>query len=135
MILIIIMLFIVGLYLYVNSGTKSYNCPNLLVQQGNEIWLQNTNMATVPGVNPIRFHSLDEYTEYLKWQTSQGRQCPVLQFQKSYNIQNEPEYKQIPYKLVDASRDNAPYNNNMYPGMDPHNQTSGQFTVLDVIKN
>jgi hypothetical protein len=74
MILIIIVLFIIGLYLYVRAGkTHSYQCPNLLVQHGNEIWLQNTNMATVPGINPMVFYSLDEYTDYL-----QNCQVPLL---------------------------------------------------------
>jgi len=133
MILIIVFLFIIGLYLYVNSGkTQNYHCPNLLVQQGNEIWLKNTNMATVPGINPMIFHSLDEYTDYLKWQQSQGKYCPVLEFQKVYDTQNNPMYKQKPAPLVDASRDNSPYNDNLYQGMDTHNQTIGQYTVLDV---
>jgi hypothetical protein len=136
MILIIIILFIVGLYFYLDSGNiHNYHCPNLLIQQGNKILLKDTNMATVPGVNPIVFHTLDEYTEYLKWQESQGKHCPVLTFQKKYDAQNEPVYTQIPEKLVDASRDHSPYNDNLYPGMDTHNQTIGQYTVLDVVKN
>lgn len=125
MILIILIFFIIGFYLYVNVGTHT-NCPNLLVQHGNKILLKNTND---PSVN-IVFHSLDEYTNYLQ---KKNNACPVLEIQKVYNAQNEPEYREKPALLVDATRGNSPYNDNLYPGMDPHNQTIGQYTMLDTI--
>jgi len=134
MFVIILFLFILGLYLYVNRKQDTSQCPDLLVQHGNEIWLQNTKEETVPGFNPMVFHSLDEYTNYRKWQASKGKTCPILELQKVYNAQNEPEYRQKPMTLVDASRGHSPYNDNMYPGMDPYNQTIGQYTVLDTIK-
>ena len=107
-------------------------CPNLLIQRGNEILLKNTNLADIPGVNPIVFHNLEEYTEFVEWQRSQGINCPVLHLKKSYNVQNDAVYKiQKPTLLLDASRNDPPYNENSYPGMDPHNQTIGQVTPLD----
>ena len=46
------------------------SCPDLLVQKGTKIYLYNTNRAEVPGVNPITFNNLEEYTEFLDWQKS-----------------------------------------------------------------
>jgi hypothetical protein len=107
-------------------------CPNVLIQHGNEIWLKNTNLAEIPGVNPIVFHNLDEYTQFVEWQRSQGIKCPVLHLQKSYNVQNDVVYKiKEPKLLVDATRDDPPYNTNSYPGFDPQNQTIGEETPLD----
>lgn len=134
----ILITFLLGLYvcLYYSSdqmieGFKP-RCPNILVQNGSEIWLKNTNLAEIPGVNPVVFHNLDEYTEFVEWQKSQGIQCPLLYLQKSYDAQNEPIYKmRPPIHLVDASRNDPPYNKNSYPGMDPMNQNIGDVTMLD----
>lgn len=136
--LFITVTFLSGLYVCMNhakalqEGFKP-RCPNLLIQNGNELWLKNTNLAEVPGVNPVVFHSLDEYTEFVEWQKSQGIQCPILYLQKSYNAQNEPIYKITPppIHLMDASRNDPPYNKNSYPGMDPMNQNIGDVTMLD----
>lgn len=61
------------------------SCPDLLVQKGTKIYLYNTNRAEVPGVNPIAFNNLEEYTEFLDWQKSQGIYCPVLYLQEVYD--------------------------------------------------
>jgi hypothetical protein len=119
-----------------NDLTEGFRprCPNVLIQRGNEIWLKNTNLADIPGVNPVVFHNLEEYTQFVEWQRSQGINCPVLHLKKSYDAQNEVVYKvQEPTLLLDASRNDPPYNTNSYPGMDPHNQTIGQVTPLDEI--
>ena len=136
--LFILIAFFSGLYYCLTQtaglieGFKG-RCPNILIQHGNEIWLKNTNLADVPGVNPMIFHNLDEYTEFVDWQKSQGIDCPLLYLQKSYNAQNEPVYhvKPPPLHLVDASRDDPPYNQNSYPGMDPTGQHIGETTMLD----
>ena len=46
-------------------------------------------MAEIPGVNPIRFKNLEEYTEFTDWQRSQGIRCPVLYLQYSYDAQGK----------------------------------------------
>ena len=130
--------FLLGLYVCLNYSsavmTEGFRprCPNVLIQNGNEIWLKNTNLADVPGVNPIIFHSLDEYTEFVSWQKSQGIKCPLLYLQKKYDPQNEIVYEQRdPILLLDASRNDPPYNQNSYPGIDPQNQNIGDVTMLD----
>lgn len=68
----------------IGSMTKS-RCPNLLVQKGSKIYLYNTALSEVPGVNPIMFDNLEEYTEFIDWQRSQGIRCPVLYLQETYD--------------------------------------------------
>lgn len=134
----IIITFMAGLYVCLNCSSSKIKegltprCPNLLVQNGNEIWLKNTNLADVPGVNPVIFHSLEDYLEFMDWQKSQGIKCPVLYLQKEYDAQNNPKYTQkSPTLLLDASRNDPPYNKNSYPGFDPLNQNIGDVTMLD----
>lgn len=128
-------------------------CPNLLIQKGAAFYLYNTELAEVPGVNPIEFHNLEEYVEFLKWQHSVGIRCPVLYLQQSYDTQNNRIYKIRPSVteiqaglppikqsnnttlLVDASRDDKPYNINSFPGIDTKNQYIGKITPLDVESN
>lgn len=133
--------FALGLYAILNYGSRSVRsmegfgprCPNILVQSGNEIWLKNTDLADVPGVNPMVFHNLEEYVEFVQWQRSRNINCPVLFFQKTFDPQNQPVYKvQHPSLLNDATRDDPPYNTNSYPGIDLENQDVGRNTVLDV---
>ena len=69
------------------------NCPNVLVQKGLIFYLFNTKRVTVPGVNPIRFESLQDYTEFIEWQRSQGILCPILFLKHAYDIQGNDVYK------------------------------------------
>lgn len=136
-------------------------CGNLLVREDNKIKLYNSNVVRVPGVNPIVFDTLDDYTEFVSWQKKQGIYCPVLALQETYDTQGEKTYTpsndfyikgsisddliQIPYTedennrltlspqpILDASRDNPPYNSNSYQGYDPTNQQVGKYTKLDI---
>ena len=74
----------------------SENCPDVLIQKGAALFLYNSKRANVPGVNPIRFSNLEEYTEFTEWQRSQGILCPILFLQHAYNAQGEPVYKARP---------------------------------------
>jgi hypothetical protein len=161
--LIIIIIFVLGLYFYSKNNdllskegfTNNKNklrCPNLLIQHGSSFYLYNTELQEVPGVNPIEFHNLEEYTEFLNWQRSVGIRCPVLYLQHSYDAQNNRVYKIRPSVtelqgglppvqhqekslLVDATRNNYPYNKNSLPGIDTHDQNIGIITPLDVQTN
>jgi hypothetical protein len=183
--IIIITIFLAGLYFCLNYTSKNMlegfennnkgSCPDVLIKQGNELVLRNTKLAEIPGVNPIRFKNLEEYTEFMDWQRSQGIRCPVLFLQYSYDAQGknvltvrpDPEDRQgglppvktqdptdnedlnaatvtvqknyTPYQLppkrmlLDANRDDPPYNNNQYPGFDPDNLYIGVDVPLDKI--
>jgi len=74
----------------------SGKCPDVLIQKGAAFFLYNSKRANVPGVNPIRFDSLEEYVEFTEWQRSQGILCPILYLQHAYNVQGEPVYKARP---------------------------------------
>jgi len=131
-------------------------CPNLLIQKGAKFYLYNTNLAEVPGVNPITFNNLEDYTEFLEWQRGAGIRCPVLYVQSTYNAQGERVYKARPSvsdlqgglppstpvplplrftQLVDASRQDGEYNQNGYPAYDQSSYYQGSITPLDQIKN
>ena len=131
----------------------SDRCPNILVQHGSEIFLYNSKVEKVPGVNPIRFKSLDDYSEFMDWLRGRGIRCPVLFLQFSYDAQGQAVYKMRPsptdlqgglspnvhyspapaalVQMMDASRDNPPFNNQMYDGFDPLNFNMGDYTPQD----
>lgn len=161
-ILLISVIFILGFLFIINNNPKAYNecfsnkyqCPNILIQKDNKIYLYNSKEVKVPGVNPIVFNNLDDYIEYTKWQRSQNIKCPILFLQHTYDTQGKSVYKARPdpldlqgglnqnapidsaidkkiTKLRDASRNDPPYNKNLYPGFDPDNQYIGEDTPLD----
>lgn len=165
---IILFIFLGGLYFYVSYSGKSnlveglttnngeLRCPNLLIQKGDKYYLLNSNVAQVPGVNPIEFNSLEDYTEFLEWQRSAGIRCPVLYVQNTYDAQGNRVYKvrpsvtepegglppttpvPLPLKfteLVDAGRADKPYNQGGYPAYDQSSYYVGAITPLDMIKN
>ena len=103
-ILFFIAIFLGGMYFYTQyTGSKQIEglttmdgelrCPNLLIQKGSKYFLYNSNIAKVPGVNPIEFNNLEEYVEFLEWQRGAGIRCPVLYLQNTYDAQGERVYK------------------------------------------
>tara|TARA_B110000971_G_scaffold218926_1_gene258794 strand:- start:3979 stop:4638 length:660 start_codon:yes stop_codon:yes gene_type:complete len=175
-----------GIYFYAIYGDESSKegftnkqnnqCPNLLIQRGSRFYLFNSKLAKVPGVNPIEFDNLEDYTEFLDWQRSQQIRCPVLYLQHTYDVQGNPVYKvrpsvsepqgglqpsnnmppsiassegdlimesslgtpdtpayPDPSLLVDASRNDPPYNKNSYPGFDASSYYVGRTTPLDAM--
>ena len=160
---IAIIIFLMGFYVMASykqdvlyEGFDTNRCPNMLIQIGANYYLYNSNNAKVPGVNPIRFNNLEEYTEFLDWQKSQGIKCPILYLQKSYDaqgssvykirpdpndpegglpstIQTAPTDKRVPTQtnLIDGGRNDKPYNLNSYPGFDPYGLYIGVDTPLD----
>ena len=131
-------------------------CPNVLIQKGPKYYLYNSSVAQVPGVNPIEFNNLEEYTEFLDWQRGAGIRCPVLYVQNTYDIQGNRVYKVRPSatepqgglppttpvplplkftKLVDAGQADGAYNKNGYPAFDQSSYYVGALTPLDQMKN
>jgi len=191
-----ILVFLIGLYFYAkgseysegftDTGLRHPSCPNMLIQKGARFYLYNSKLAQVPGVNPIEFDNLEDYTEFLNWQKSQNIKCPVLYLQETYDAQGNRVYKtrpsvsepqsglppsisyhqagippsdappigiasQVsplmesslepvgddaypnPTHLVDATRNDPPYNKNSYPAHDPTNYYIGTTTPLDIM--
>lgn len=129
-------------------------CPDLLIQRGTDLYLYDTRLPEEPDKNPIVFKSLDEYGDYIK---KQKPECPVLFMQQENNAQGEDVYRLRPspfnphcgipaksallrhydghvIKALDASRENG-FNQNMYPGFDPHGLYVGRNTNVDVVHN
>lgn len=184
---LLILIFLIGLYFYAktadpkysegltNNTTSETRCPNLLIQKGSKIYLYNSKIAQVPGVNPVEFDNLEDYTEFLDWQRSQGIRCPVLYLQETYDAQGNKVYKSRPSitepqaglppssaspigiasqtqplfepalepvgepaypnptMLVDATRNDPPYNENSYPAYDETSYYIGTTTPLDAM--
>ena len=135
-------------------------CPDVLIQKGSNYYLHNSKLAKIPGVNPLEFKNLDDYVEFTEWQRSQGIRCPILYLQQSYDAQGNAVYKARPsptnlqgglqdvqmmpsgqivtdpvQKLIDAGRNDPPYNENSYPSYDKDNQYIGLKTPLDKMYN
>ena len=130
-------------------------CPNMLVKKGKELHLINTKKALIPGVNPIKFNSLEDYAEYVEWSKKVGIKCPILYYEQTYNTQNERGFRLLDdplnpsaglpsnppatrqpaqtQMLTDANRDDPPYNENNFSGFDGDNQYIGVKTPLDNI--
>ena len=137
------------------SNKSNSRCPNVLIQKGKDFFLFNTKLARIPGVNPLQFSSLEDYKEFLDWQRSQNIRCPVLYLQQEFNAEGDEIFKQRPDPLdpqgglsedseaplsqeittllYDASRGDAPYNQEGYPAFDPQNQYIGEHTPLDAM--
>ena len=179
-----IFVFFIGMYFYAKCSDPEYvegltnnktsnngiRCPNLLIQKGSKFYLYNSKVAKVPGVNPVEFENLEDYTEFLDWQRSQGIRCPVLYLQETYDAQGNPVYKvrpsvsepqaglppsiasssgdvihesslgdpkalayPNPTLLVDATRNDPPYNKNSYPAHDQTSYYVGTTTPLDMM--
>lgn len=177
-----ILVFLIGLFFYAKTADPKYaegltnntvderRCPNLLIQKGARFYLYNSRLAKVPGVNPVEFDNLEDYTEFLDWQKSQGIRCPVLYLQETYDAQGNRVYKSRPSVsepqaglppsiassaglpipesslgypdkpaypnptlLVDATRNDPPYNKNSYPAHDQTDYYVGTTTPLDVM--
>ena len=137
-ILFFIFIFLGGIYFYSmysnKEGLTNMNgekrCPNLLIQKGAKFFLYNTNIAEVPGVNPIEFNNLEDYVEFLEWQRGAGIVCPVLYLQNSYDAQGNRVYKvrpsvtelqgglppSVPVQLPTKYHYIEKNKNNVYPG-------------------
>ena len=149
-------IFLIGVYISLNYSSQSFkdgfssdtgDCPDLLIQQGTELHLLNTKKARIPGVNPVKFDNLEEYIEYLDWQNYHGIKCPVLHFEKQYDVQGQEIYRikdnvsdelDLPIsKKYDGELSNlidANYNGNNtshFQGYDKDNQYVGQYNKLD----
>lgn len=179
--IILILIFIILAATYYKPQKEGFadskyklRCPNLLVQKDSKFYLHNTELAEVPGVNPIEFTNLEDYTEFIDWQRSQGIRCPVLYLQQTYDAQGNAVYKARPNpsqpqgglspsdkmpvsiassgeiikdshdigsdlkppnptQLVDATRNDPPYNKNSYPSYDESSYYIGTTTPLDIL--
>jgi hypothetical protein len=138
-------------------GSGGRKCPNLLVKKDGKYLLVNSNMPVVVGVNPIEFGTLDEYATFVKYQKENGLRCPVLYYEEAYDAQSNRGYRQysdpldkkggvasyreeVGYRepdemLMDANRDNPPYNQNNYAGYDADDQEIGVVTPLDNVRS
>jgi hypothetical protein len=152
-IILAVLLFIMGIVFITNDELKAYNepfvsgqCPTTMIKNGEQIMVYNPKMAKIPGVNPILLDNLEDYKEYVRWQKQNKLDCPILYLEKVFDTQGQEMYEikpsfdtDIPIgamnhsmprvthepKILDASRDDPPYNQNSLPGIDNQNQMVG----------
>lgn len=86
-----------------NGGAE--DCPNLLIQDGEEYLLYNTKNPTIKGVNPKVFTKLSDYSKYVMEHPA----CPVLFLQKGNDAQGKDTYN---------VRGGTPLNTWKYNGLD-----------------
>lgn len=124
-------------------------CENILVREGDLLYLKNTKEPEIPGVNPKIFANYAEYKKYLRYKMSKGKRCPILVIQKIETTQGDTSEKvfaedskthtmpglpfinnevEIERDLVSASLETNP---NSYPGSDPTRFDNGVYTPLD----
>lgn len=129
---------------------REASCPDLLIGTDHGILLLNSNEPRGPN-NPIRFNHLDEYIQYAEQLKKEGKNCPILYLQQESNAQGEDVYRMRPspfsmdgglppiqvkpVAVLDATRDNPNFNQNMYAGFDSHGQDVGVYNELDAIHN
>ena len=125
--------------------------PKCINPRRYKINLFNTNLRKFR-VQSHPVCNLNEYVDFRRWQRSQGIRC-LCSLQQA-DVQNNPVYKARPdpdnmnagapdfnvnseeaNKLLDATRDDPPYNTNSFPAYDPDNQYIGIDTPLDKMFN
>ena len=148
-----IIVFILGLFFIYYNRTKegfqidsftNENCPNLLIKKDGAYFLYNKNKSEVPGVNPIRFEHLEDYTEFIGWLRNKGIKCPILYLQQTYDTQGKRTFQMFPNESNSSYSQeynnnvkkliNAGHNKGSMPAFDPLNQYIGETTPLDLMK-
>lgn len=116
---------------YLETQRKNgINCPVLYLQQendvqGKDVYRIRPSPFDQQGGNP----SIDLTRSQFNHQDIQKGIPPNILLNSS-GIMNDPNN---PVKIIDASRENPPYNENNYAGIDPLNQYVGVYTNLDKI--
>ena len=152
MTLFIIALFVFGIYFLYSRPPEPFvtgNCPTTLIKDGNDFLVYNPNYESVPGVNPIKMGSLEDYKDYVEWQRENNLECPILHLEKVFDVQGSPMYEVRPdfdqqlniggmnhnlpmtcgtpnmQLMLDNALDKPPFNRNQYPSYDKENQNIG----------
>lgn len=118
-ILVVIIIFILGLYYYSNyttyehmeNNTKSTtnNCPDMLIEKDGKIFLYNSKSEIIQNKNPLEFKNIDEYKNYIE--TTKNNECPVLFLQYTTDTQNN-ELIQIKSSIFENEGGLPPIKNN-----------------------
>lgn len=83
----VVIVVLIGIYTFAFTYKESFGneCPTTLIKDGEQILAYNPTLAKIPGVNPIKMDSLDDYEKYIHWQRANNVQCPILHLDKSFN--------------------------------------------------
>ena len=146
-------IFLVGFFvMFTNKNITEYDpfsyegfegtmdeCPDMLIQQGNEISLVSKNQKV------MTFHSLDDYNKFHEEQKANGKDCPLLVLKQENNAQGQEVYRMYrnptdALPLFPPSSKQGPIfpppfslekSQDTYAGFDAYNMTNGVYTNLD----
>ena len=83
------------------EGTNEF-CHDLIEERNNKIYVYNSKSEVIPGINPLVFHTMDDYKKHMAWKEKNGSSCPVLYIKRKYTTQN----KLIPNIVYNTMRKN-----------------------------
>jgi len=109
------------------------NCSNMLIEKDGAIYLYNSKLASVPGVNPLKFENLEEYSEFYEWQKSQDIDCPLLFLQYTTDTQNN-ELIQVKPSIFENSGGLPKEKTKAIPGQEGQEYYE-ENKILDATKN
>ena len=116
------------------SGIADPTCPTNLLYKNGQYLLFNTNIPQQYGINPLVFQTLDAYNEYYAQRQSAGINCPNLnQNAPPLQVAGTTDDRGLISDVIDASREDPPFNQNNYAGFDPWGFDEGKMTTLDKI--
>ncbi len=126
---LVFFLYVWGIYFLMSQPVESFvsgKCPTTLIKDGEYMYLYDPSMAKVPGVNPIRLKSLDEYKEFVEWQRKSQLQCPILHLERVYTADGTAMYEIRQNFLESEECGLQPAMvQSVYIPYDPENQTQG----------
>ena len=139
----IMLVFMIILYLYLSVTSIDNFCYDLIEERDNKIFVYNTKTPITPGLNPVKFNTLDEYKFFEKRRKEKGYDCPVLHFKRKYTTQNEfnselmpdPEsgYLYLPKVVEREKKKYKKENLNLdVSGFDPTDQDIGKVNKIDM---
>lgn len=91
-----------------SSSQGSYAPPKMLFRQNGLLYLHSVNEPIIPGVNPLIFHTYQDYLNYCNFRQSQGIYTPVLQMQNGPVMPTLPAAAQAIAQAVAPAAPTAP---------------------------
>ena len=101
LLLLLVIIFVLGLYFYLKSYTTienmtNNNCPNMLIEKDGKIMLFNSELPIKKDSNPIEFDNLDKYIEFVETEKSMNKNCKTLSLQYTTDTQNNDLIQVLP---------------------------------------
>ena len=111
---------------------KNYTSPKMLFRQNGLLYLHSVNEPVIPGVNPLIFHTYQDYLNYCNFRQSQGIYTPVLQIQNRPTVSNVPVIEQNVASPPSLPKGNlAPSTNDVTEAFEDYNKKKNSINPMD----